>query len=106
MLLIAGQPTTGFDALNTYYQVVFDDVVGTNRLLTFCDSINIDVLRAEYEALPEVQGVLGSSGNPRVTYTVSELGDTYRYAPQVGYYRPVAAGLPWRLPVPDAEHVI
>jgi len=83
------QPTTGYDALNAFYQVVTDEVTsGTTHRLTFCDNINAPVLAAEYETLPEVinafrslANVIGGSND----YAVSVDGDTYHYNIGIGF---------------------
>jgi hypothetical protein len=74
-------PSTGYQNLNHFYQVVTDVVVtGTVHRLTYCDSLNIGGLVAVYEALPEVMYaepnfVFGTADqiNP------SRLGTVFRY---------------------------
>ena len=56
--LYVDMPHSGYDQLNTFYQVIDDHeytIVEGLHLLTFCDNINVPVLAQEYELLPEVQ---------------------------------------------------
>jgi len=79
---------SGYDALNQYYQVIDDRVFfGDWRILTFCDNINPNALRVEYEALPEVlvaepDYMIGVAN----FITISLLGDTYRYDIEDGFH--------------------
>jgi hypothetical protein len=84
MLLVKvdpGQPWTGFEDLNAYYQVVDDDpFFGSWRRVTFCDNVNAPVLAEIYLAVPEVlcaepSWMIGTS----VEIDVEIVGTAFRY---------------------------
>jgi hypothetical protein len=78
--LVAGQPTTGYQALNRFYQVVQEQVYSWGIKLTFCDNLNAEELALIYAALPEVQwaepnGLIGIDDY----ITVTDRGDRWEY---------------------------
>lgn len=54
-------PDDGFEALNEFYQVIEVRAILPSHphwvLVTFCDSLNLNVVRSKYEELPEVEYV-------------------------------------------------
>lgn len=75
-------PTTSYEALNVFYQVVNVEQVDPNfYTLTFCDNLNIPLLAQEYEALSEVIMAWPNAafGSPVNYANVTANGDTYGY---------------------------
>lgn len=85
--LIEGQPTGGYAALNSYYQLVTEEVYSWGRVLTFCDNLNAPVLAAQYDALPETEwaepnGIIGYDDD----ITVTDTGLAFRYVIDDGFW--------------------
>jgi hypothetical protein len=73
-------PWPDYEALNDYYQVIDDRPLGASRLITFCDTLNIPLIEAEYEALPDVEfATPNSSLGDGDSITVGGVWFTYRY---------------------------
>jgi hypothetical protein len=84
--LLDGIPWDGYHALNAYFQVIDEEIHSFFRLLTFCDNLHAPVLRAYYEALPEMNYAepnyyLGMDDE----ITIGVLGTTYRYTIDDGF---------------------
>lgn len=83
MLLVSlhpGMPTTGYDEMNLFYQVIYEEIDDWSRKLTFCDTVHAPVLALDYETLPEVEHAQPSwrygDGD---TVTITLLGAFWRY---------------------------
>jgi hypothetical protein len=85
--LIDGQPTGGYEALNSYYQLVNEEIYSWGRVLTFCDNLNAAVLAEEYDSLPEVQY---ANPNWMIGYddeiTVTDAGLAFNYLIDDGFW--------------------
>lgn len=80
-------PLDAYHALNDFYLVTNEQIIGSFRVLTFCDDINAIALAPIYEALPvvtfaEPDGLIGTSNKITVQ---KKAGGTYGYVIEDGF---------------------
>jgi hypothetical protein len=80
-------PTTGYEEMNVYYQVIDEEIHVWGSVLTFCDSVNAPVLALEYETLPEVEYAERNSYIGHDDWiTIDVLGVVWRYEIDDGFH--------------------
>lgn len=80
-------PGPEYDAMNSFYRLVDEEIHGTWRVLTFCGNLNMPVLADIYAALPDVawadpNSLIGIDNY----YTIEVMDTTYRYDIDDGFW--------------------